>query len=77
MFVLPYNELKKIDNTSTANRYNFVFNLLLNKTFYNQFVNTVWNDGSIKDVVPKKTPNYIVSFDYLSSKIYYICSIFY
>lgn len=72
--VLPYNELKKIDNPSTANRYKFVFNLLLNKTFYNQFVNTIWNGGSIKDAIPKKTPNYIVSFDCLASKIYDICS---
>jgi hypothetical protein len=73
--VLPYNELKRVENTSTENRYNFVFNLLTNKMKYEQYLNTIWNNGSIKDAIPKKTPNYIVSFDCLSSKIYYICSI--
>ena len=71
--VLPYNELKKIDNTSTASRYNFVFNFLLNRITYNQFATNIWNGGSIKDAIPKKTPNYIVSFDCLASKIYDLC----
>jgi len=71
--VIPHKELKRVDNSGTKNRYSFVFNLLLNKRTYNQFATNIWNGGAIKDAIPKITPNYIVSFDCLASKIYDIC----
>jgi len=51
-------------------RYEFIRDILLNPTIYNQMVRSVWNGGIIKNSIDKnKVPKYIASFSCLATRI--------